>query len=88
MEWKKQADCYNLRTLHPSSPSSYDYTKKLEATESNHYDIHQMDDFPLATAYVPLQSWKSTYEPEKALHTGTIFPELDKPFCEGRCPRL
>lgn len=31
-------------------------------------------------AYVPWQQFCSIYEPEKALLTGTIFPELDKPF--------
>jgi hypothetical protein len=31
-------------------------------------------------AYVPWQQFTSTYEPQKALMVGTIFPELDKPF--------
>jgi len=31
-------------------------------------------------AYVPWQHFKTTYELDKALETGTIFPELDKPF--------
>lgn len=39
---------------------------------------------PLAMAYVPWQSFNNTYEPCKALHTGTIFPELCKPFCGKR----
>jgi hypothetical protein len=34
----------------------------------------------LAMAYVPWQQFTSTYEPQKALMVGTIFPELDKPF--------
>ena len=33
-----------------------------------------------AMAYVPWQHSKTTYELDKALETGTIFPELDKPF--------
>jgi len=35
---------------------------------------------PLAMAYVPWQRWNQTYELEKALSCGTIFPELNKPF--------
>lgn len=31
-------------------------------------------------AYVPMQSMDETYEPEKALLRGTIFPELDIPM--------
>ena len=41
------------------------------------------DDMPIAMAYVPWQRWKSTYDPEKALERGTIFPELDLPFLGG-----
>ena len=41
-------------------------------------------DVPLAMAYVPMQIWNTTYELDKALHVGTIFPYLDKPFM-GRC---
>ncbi|WP_283683324.1 spore coat associated protein CotJA [Parablautia sp. Marseille-Q6255] len=37
--------------------------------------------------YVPCQSWGVTYDLCHALHTGTIFPELHKPFCGkgGKC---
>lgn len=33
-----------------------------------------------AMAYVPFQQWEQTYEPERALDAGTLFPVLDKPF--------
>lgn len=36
--------------------------------------------FPLAMAYVPWQHWDKTYDFDKALCVGTIFPELDMPF--------
>ena len=39
-----------------------------------------MDRMPVAMAYVPWQHFNKTYEPQKALRVGTIFPELDKPF--------
>lgn len=38
----------------------------------------------VAMAYIPWQSFGQVYDPKKALMTGTIFPELDKPFT-GRC---
>ena len=34
----------------------------------------------LAMAYAPMQPQGETYEPEKGLMAGTIFPDLDKPF--------
>lgn len=40
---------------------------------------------PVAMAYVPWQKFTNTYEPQKALMAGTIFPELDLPFL-GRRP--
>ncbi|MDO5426029.1 MAG: spore coat associated protein CotJA [Eubacteriales bacterium] len=38
-------------------------------------------------AYVPYQHWDKTYSLCKGLQAGTIFPELDKPFCGkgGKC---
>lgn len=38
------------------------------------------EEYALAMAYVPWQFYTNTYEPDKALDVGTIFPELDKPF--------
>ena len=47
-----------------------------------------IDSFEIAMAYVPWQRWKGTYDPHRSLMSGTIFPELDKPFCAaGRCSR-
>lgn len=39
---------------------------------------------PVAMAYVPMQKLESMYEPENALMQGTAFPDLDKPFLDGR----
>lgn len=36
--------------------------------------------FPVAMLYVPWQDWCKTYDLERALKAGTIFPDLDKPF--------
>lgn len=38
---------------------------------------------PLAMAYVPFQQWGETYDDDKALSRGTLFPELDLPFLGG-----
>ena len=43
------------------------------------------EQFPLAMAYVPWQRFGRTLDLDQALRTGTIFPELTKPFCGGHC---
>lgn len=40
---------------------------------------------PLAIATVPMQKWRMTYTPEKALKAGTMFAELNLPFVGGKC---
>ena len=50
--------------------------------------FHGLQNLPVAMAYVPCQTFKTTFELCKALQLGTIFPELFKPFCgERRCCR-
>ncbi|MCD7805777.1 MAG: spore coat associated protein CotJA [Lachnospiraceae bacterium] len=50
-----------------------------------HFD-EQLDQLPIAMAYVPWQHINRVYENlEQAYRTGTIFPELDKPFTGKRC---
>ena len=34
----------------------------------------------LAMAYVPFQQLGSTYDPDQAFASGTLFPDLNKPF--------
>jgi len=38
-------------------------------------------------SYVPMQEWGDTYDGLKALDSGTIFPDLDLPFCGRRLSR-
>lgn len=46
------------------------------------------DGFPLGMAYVPMQENLNMYDNlQKAYGTGTIFPDLDKPFTGRRCVR-
>jgi len=44
-------------------------------------EMQTADSFPLAMAYVRWQKLDEMYPPELALSRGTLFPELDKPFC-------
>lgn len=39
------------------------------------------EDYSLAMAYIPLQEKLKVYPDDEGLKNGTIFPELDKPFC-------
>ncbi len=43
-----------------------------------------IDLFPVGMAYVPWQQYNTTYELCVGFGEGTIFPELDKPFCGKR----
>jgi hypothetical protein len=43
-------------------------------------DQTPLDDFAIAMAYVPWQSWNGTCNLDEAFEAGTIFPELQKPF--------
>ena len=43
------------------------------------------DNWAIAMAYVPWQTWGDVYDLNRGLHAGTIFPCLDKPFT-GRWP--
>ena len=46
------------------------------------------NDMVLAMAYVKWQTWQKIYDPEKGLHCGTIFQELNLPFCGiGGCQK-
>lgn len=52
-----------------------------EIMQAQKYFKHDtLENMSIAMAYVPWQHWRSTYEPDKALMIGTIFPELNKPF--------
>lgn len=43
-----------------------------------------IEDMPIAMAYVPWQQWKELYDPKDGFKRGTIFRELDLPFYGGR----
>lgn len=57
----------------------------ISDTEKEPECIGNLENLPLAMAYVPWQSWEETYEPAEGLKNGTIFPCLNLPFLGGRC---
>lgn len=58
--------------------------KRPNSNRGSYYSMDALGQFPIAMAYVPWQRFGQTYDPSKALCAGTIFPELDKPFCGKR----
>lgn len=69
----------NHRNTYRQTASGMTYVSRPQSTSCCERD-DQMEGLPLAMAYVPWQMWKKIYSVEKALHRGTIFEELDKPF--------
>jgi hypothetical protein len=67
----------NMEQMTFSMPAS---ARMATATE-NSFDNSYLGSLPLAMAYVPFQRWGRIYEPYLAFERGTIFPELDLPFC-------
>lgn len=62
------------------SNSRHEHTVCVEEHSSDHCIYDTLKGLPVAMAYVPWQFWKTLHSAEKALHRGTIFEELDKPF--------
>lgn len=60
--------------------------KQEKMMMKEYYEQMQTDEFPVAMAYVPWQKLDKIYEDlDDAFREGTIFPELNKPFCGRRC---
>lgn len=61
-------------------------TPCADDTASEYTGISKLPCNPVtAMAYVPFQTNTTTYTKEKALCSGTAFPDLDKPFLGGKC---
>ena len=43
-------------------------------------DKMPLKDFPVAMTYVPWQTWDEIFDLDEGFESGTIFPELKKPF--------
>ena len=63
-----------------------DKNRDLMSIAAEQYGIRSPlpDDTVVAMAYVPYQNAGRLYAPEQALASGTLFPELNKPFEPGR----
>ena len=60
------------------------YRQTMPCTKK--YDKYE--DMVLAMAYVQWQKWQKIYDAEKGFCRGTIFQELDLPFCGvGGCQK-
>ncbi len=59
---------------------SCDYGCQKGCGEGRGWDMQR---FPAAMAYVPMQPWENLYELEEGLCRGTVFPSLDLPFFGG-----
>lgn len=68
----------------PSAPRPSKPAESCRCTENKNDFYHHADELPLAMAYVPMQKFKTVFPLGKALHVGTIFPELCKPFVGKR----
>lgn len=72
----------NFRNTQNTTPdvSYYNYSDMKENPTNN------LEDMPLAMAYVPYQQWRDLYSPNQGFNRGTIFKELDLPFtCAKGC---
>lgn len=70
----------------PCMPEPRRYQEPKECVCGNR-NSYRCDDFPIGMAYVPWQTFRDLYEPERALDAGTMFAELDKPFYGRRAFR-
>lgn len=72
----------NTRPQRESCEVSYhdcDAAAEMSCAVKGHYDA--LGDMAIAMAYVPWQMWCNVLDAEKGLCCGTIFEDLNKPFC-------
>ena len=62
------------------SPAGASCSVSLPSDNRSCDKAYDMERFPIAMLYVPWQKWNQTYELDRGLKTGTIFPDLDRPF--------
>lgn len=74
----------NFRNMQsPTSPTNFYNFVGMANPQTNNNNI---EDMPLAMAYIPFQQWRNLYDPSEAFQRGTIFKELDLPFeCAKEC---
>lgn len=60
-----------------------DMSARRAAPAFSHGQTQNGGGMTLAMAYVPEQSFKNLYSPSDALYAGTLFAELNMPYCTG-----
>ncbi|WP_069997647.1 spore coat associated protein CotJA [Cellulosilyticum sp. I15G10I2] len=92
-DYKSQPPAMSPRNIHGygdmrdfNKLDVYNY-EKVDLVMSDSYKYDSLDKMPLAMAYVPWQKWRNVYDLNMALEVGTIFPELNLPFCGRRGER-
>lgn len=63
-----------------SDPDDNNFIQMAGDNNNNNTQANCIDNMPLAMAYVPMQKWNTTYEPDAGFNNGTIFPELNLPW--------
>lgn len=59
-------------------------TLKNSGMGEDRYSGVKLQNLPLTMAYVPFQQIEGVYNQDEALKSGTLFPNLDKPFLGRR----
>ena len=57
------------------------YNENMNNTAPATQGAEPIENAVLAMAYVPMQMFGNLYDSKKGLQAGTIFADLDKPFC-------
>lgn len=67
---------------HPSDKiaTEVNLNMSIKKDDKNKFGNTKLDDLPLTMAYVPMQPLSQVYDEAQALKSGTLFPNLDKPF--------
>ncbi|KIR03911.1 hypothetical protein P261_02726 [Lachnospiraceae bacterium TWA4] len=64
------------------------YQNQMSSNQNQSTPPPNSNDWVVAMAYVPWQTYTETFDLSRGFQTGTIFPELNKPFmAAGRCAR-
>ncbi len=64
----------------------FDFPATAKANGESGVSQNCKEHMPVAMAYVPVQYFGETYDADNALQSGTLYPELNKPFyyCKKR----
>ena len=67
----------------PPAPDEVRITGEEDGNPGTCGGTDALTGWPLAMVYAPDQVWRNLYDDEEALSAGTLFRELNLPFCPG-----